>query len=154
MRPLRTLLPIVLLLAASATRLHAEPGTQAPGAGLPAWDQLSAQQREMLVAPVRARWDANPDERARLLEHARRWQSMTPEERNRARKGLRRWEGMSPETRQQMRALHGRLRTLPESERTALRERWKTMTPAQRADWANANPAPAESRDHGGKGHR
>lgn len=138
---------VVLLLAAAAgTQAHAQSGLQASGAALPAWDQLGVQQREALVAPVRARWDANPDERPRMLEHARRWQSMTPDERSRARKGMRRWEGMSPETRQQMRALHGRLRTLPEAERAALRDRWKAMTPEQRSAWAKANPAPARTR--------
>ena len=64
------------------------PAAEAP---LPAWDQLSAEQREALVAPLRERWNAAPAERARMLERARRWESMPPEERERARRGMRRF---------------------------------------------------------------
>jgi hypothetical protein len=72
---------------------------------------------------------------------------MTPEERTRARHGIKRWQHMSPEKREQMRALYGALRTLPEAERKALRERWKTMTPEQRRAWVEAHPAPAGATD-------
>ena len=128
----------VLLMASPGSPAQAE----SPAGSLPAWDQLSASQREALVAPVRARWEASPGDRPRMLERARRWQAMTPDERARAGKGMRKWEGMSPEMQRQMRALHGRLRTLPESERKTLRARWQAMTPAQRSAWVEANPPP------------
>lgn len=139
------LLPFALALALPAA-------AQAPPRGepLPAWDQLDSEQREALVAPLKQRWDDKPEGRAKMLAHARRWQQMTPEQRERARHGADRWHGMSPAEKAETRALYGKLRGLPESERRALRERWKAMTPGQRRAWAEANPpadrAPAPRR--------
>ena len=116
---------------------------QSPGAAPPAWDQLTPAQREQLLAPLRDRWSqADADERRRMLEHARRWQAMTPAERQNARHGMHHWKRLAPEQREEARALYGKLRALPESERAALRERWRQMTPEQRRQWATANPPP------------
>ena len=106
-----------------------------PAATPPAWEQLTTAQRELLIAPLRDRWNANPDERARMLDHARRWQSMTPEQRAHARKGMRRWEHMSPEQREHARALFQRMRGMSPEQRRALREQWRAMTPDQRREW-------------------
>lgn len=135
------LLPLALALAlpAAAQSPRGEAATAPP----PAWDQLTDAQRELLVAPVRERWNDNPDKRARMLAHAERWRDMPPEQRERARRGVHRWEGMEPEERDAMRALYAHMRTLPEAERSALRERWKAMTPVQRREWVKAHPAPA-----------
>jgi hypothetical protein len=139
---MRTLPAIAAVALACA--LLAGPGL-AQGTGeppLPAWEGLTAQQREALITPVRERWDANPAHRARMLEHALRWRELTPEQRKRARHGADRWAHMSPEQQREMRALYARLRSLPEDERLALRERWKAMTPEQRRTWVEANPPP------------
>jgi hypothetical protein len=136
------LVPLLVGLALPAAA-RAQAVDAAPA--LPEWERLAPEQRDALVAPLRERWDANPDQRARMLERAGRWQAMTPDERRRARHGVRRWQDMSPEKREQMRALYGRLRTLPEAERKALRERWKAMTPDQRREWVEAHPAPARA---------
>ncbi len=130
--------------AALASVLLASPAL-AQGTGespLPAWEGLTAQQREALIAPVRERWDANPAHRTRMLEHAQRWRELTPEQRKRARHGADRWAHMSPEQQREMRALYAKLRGLPEDERRVLRERWQTMTPEQRRAWIEANPPP------------
>lgn len=109
---------------------------------LPEWDQLSAQQRELLLAPVRERWNnSTPDKRRHMLEHARRWQSMSPEQRDHADHGMRRWRDMPPEKRRQARALFEHIRPLPEAERKIMLERWKAMTPAEREAWTQAHPA-------------
>lgn len=108
---------------------------------LPDWDQLTAQQREALVAPMRARWNSEPEKRARMLRHAERWQQMTPEEREHARHGMKRWRHMSPERREEARALYQRMRDMPAEERKALRERWEDMSPEQRREWLEQNPA-------------
>lgn len=110
-------------------------------APLPDWDQLTVQQREALVAPVRARWNSEPEKRARMLRHAERWQQMTPEERERAHHGMKRWRDMSPERREEARALYQRMRGMPAEERKALRERWEDMSPEQRREWLEQNPA-------------
>ena len=112
-----------------------------PDTPLPDWDQLTAQQREALVAPMRARWNSEPEKRARMLRHAERWQQMTPEEREHARHGMKRWRHMSPERREEARALYQRMRDMPAKERKALRERWEDMSPEQRREWLEQNPA-------------
>lgn len=131
------LLPLALALAlpaaAQSTRAQAQ---------LPAWEQLTDAQREALVAPVRQRWNDNPDARARMLEHAERWQQMGPEQRERARRGAERWRQLDPEKQEALRALFARMRALPEAEREALRGKWERMTPEQRRAWVKANPAP------------
>jgi len=112
---------------------------------LPEWDKLTPQQREALVAPVRERWNADPGERARMLEHAQRWKSMTPEQRKQARKGMRRFEDMNPRQREEARVLFLRMKELPPEQRRKLREDWKSMTPEQRHTWIQKN-APKETK--------
>ena len=136
--PLRTRL-LVCLLALAPLSAFAQ---QAPAAAaLPAWDQLSAEQRELLLGPVRDRWNRSaPEDRRDMLDHARRWQSMTPEQREHARHGMKRWRGMPPEKREEARALFEHIRPLPDAERKAMLERWKAMTPEQRKAWVEAHP--------------
>lgn len=138
-RPYRGWTLALLLAAGSALAQGSGP------AGLPEWDQLTAQQREALVAPLRERWNQDPSQRARMLGHAQRWQSMSPEQRGRARKGMRHFEGMDPVQRQQARALFQRMRTLEPKQRDALRAQWKAMTPEQRSEWVEQNPPGAGS---------
>jgi|SRR5690606_29651966 hypothetical protein len=134
------------LLLALLLAIPAAAAAQQPAAGLPAWDQLTPQQREQLVAPVRERWNnSSQDKRAHLLDHAVRWQSMSPDERARARHGERRWRDMSPERREQARALFEHMKTLPEAERKAMIERWKAMTPDQRKAWVESHPPSRQS---------
>ncbi|MCW5580439.1 MAG: DUF3106 domain-containing protein [Luteimonas sp.] len=119
---------------------------QAPSPALPAWDQLTPEQRELLLAPLRDRWNGSPPDRRRdMLEHARRWQSMTPEQRSHARHGMKRWQDMSPDKRRHARALFEYIKPLPDAERKAMLEHWKAMTPEQREAWVQAHP-PKERR--------
>ncbi len=129
------------LLLASGSLLAAGQDKPATGGELPAWEQLSAEQRELLVAPVRERWNANPAERARIYGHAERWQTMTPEQRKHARRGLRHWEHMDPERRAEMKALFQAMKPMSPEQRKELRKRWRGMTAEQRRQWVEANPA-------------
>lgn len=130
-----------LLLAGGATPLAiAQEAAPAEAAtSLPAWDQLTPAQRDLLVAPMRERWDSRPADRARMLARAQRWQEMTPDQRQRARHGMHRWEKMDPEHRQRMRALFGQMRGMDREQRKALREKWHAMTPEQRKAWVEQN---------------
>ncbi|WP_462115810.1 DUF3106 domain-containing protein, partial [Lysobacter xanthus] len=93
---IRSLVLAPLLLLAAA--LPAQAQVQAKStATLPDWEHLTPAQREQLVAPLRDRWNANPDARTRMLGHAQRWSRMTPEQRGQARRGMERWQGMSPD---------------------------------------------------------
>lgn len=130
-----------LLLMAGSALAQSAPAPQA----LPEWSKLTPQQREALIAPVRERWDADPGERARMLEHAKRWKTMSPEERKQARKGMRRFEGMNPQQREEARVLFVRMKDLTPQQREQLRDDWKKMTPEQRRNWVEKN-APREDR--------
>lgn len=137
----------VLVLASLALAMSTANAANPPpanGTTMPAWEQLSPVQRDVLVAPIRQRWDSNPDQRARFYQHAQRWQQMTPEQRARAHDGMRRWEQMPPEKREQMRALFQKMRTMTPEQRKALRDQWHEMTPGQRKAWMQANPPAAD----------
>lgn len=138
----RARLPISLLLA-----LVIAAPVFAASAPLPSWEQLSAAQREQLIAPIRERWNAEPERRQQLLERARRWQQMTPDQRRRAHRGMKRWEHLSAEQRTQARALFVRMRSLDPEARVAFKAKWRAMTPEQQAAWLEANPA-AAGREH------
>ena len=149
MKLLTPVLALCLLCTAPAFAQTAPAPSTRPAAATttavrsyPAWEQLSVAEREMLVAPVRERWNSNPQARARMMEHARRWQTMTPEQRQRAHRGMKRWGHMSPEQRAQTRALFGEMRKLTPEQRQELRAKWKAMTPAEREAWIKAHPAP------------
>lgn len=115
---------------------------QPAGAQYPDWDRLTPAQRATLVAPLRDRWNSNPDERARMLERAQRWETMPPTQRDRARHGAQRWEEMSPEQREQARALFHAIRGMDKGSRANFLAQWRQMNPQQRADWTKAHPAP------------
>lgn len=119
----------------------APAATPAP---LPAWDQLSTEQRELLIAPLRERWNASPDDRGRMLDHARRWRDMPPEERERARRGMRRFEQMKPEQRDHARALFNGTRDMSPEQRKAFLQRWEKMDRDERKAWLRAHPVPDE----------
>lgn len=135
---------LALALALCASPALAQSRAETPPASLPAWEQLSAADREALIAPLRDRWNANPDQRARLMHHARRWQSLTPEQRRHARHGMKRWAHMDPEKRARVRVLFGEMRNMTPEQRKALRARWKAMTPEERDAWVEAHRAGPE----------
>ena len=138
MTPIRTCL-LAALLGLTGSAFATPPTASENTPALPAWDQLDQAQRDVLVQPVRDRWDASPEARRRMLRHAERWRQMTPEQRDRARQGMKRWEDMSPERRAEARVLYQHMRLLPAAEREALRARWKTMSADERQRWLETN---------------
>ena len=130
-------LPALLLLA-SAGGAFAQSAPPA-AAAMPDWDRLTPQQRETLIAPLRDRWNASSDERARMYEHARRWQAMTPQQRQLAQRGMHRFEHMDPQQRQDARVLFVNMRGMSPEQRAKLRDDFKAMTPEQRRQWIRQN---------------
>lgn len=143
-RPFRAMHWLLLLVALCPASAFAQSRAEQP---LPAWEQLSAADRELLVAPIREHWNANPDKRARLMHHAKRWQAMTPEQRSHVRHGMNRWAHLDPEERARARVLFGEMRTMNPEQRKALRMRWKAMTPAERDAWVEAHRKAADAPD-------
>jgi hypothetical protein len=127
-----------VLRSPPSRRANREAGADRPGAA--AWEQLSAAERDLLIAPIRERWNAEPAARTRMLEHAKRWQTMTPEQRKAAHDGMRRWSHLNPEQREHARALYERMRGMDPDARRALRDQWRTMTPEQRDAWLEQHP--------------
>lgn len=143
MKLLRQALVLSLLCSAPVFAQTAPSGAPKPSTttrSFPAWEQLSVAEREMLVAPVRERWNSNPEARAKIMDHAQRWQTMTPEQRKKAHRGMKRWGHMTPEQRAQSRALFGEMRNMTPEQRQELRAKWKAMTPAEREAWIKAHP--------------
>lgn len=144
-RGLVTAVGLAVLLSLAGTTLAAEP---AAGKPLPAWEQLTPAQRELLIAPTRERWNTlEPARRENMLERARHWQRMSPEQRERAHHGLKRWQDMNPEKREQTRALYSHMRSLDDVQRKAMLTRWRAMTPEQRKAWVEQHPAPQGDAD-------
>ncbi len=136
----------LLLLASLALAPTTALAQEAKADAMPAWDQLTPAQRELLIAPVRDRWNREPEKRERFMEYAKRWKAMPQPQRERARHGMQRWEGMTPEQREQARALFQAVRGLDKDARGEFMEKWRQMTPQQRTDWVKTHPAP-ERRD-------
>ncbi|SIQ55568.1 DUF3106 domain-containing protein [Solilutibacter tolerans] len=160
MKMLHLALPVLMMIAAPA---FAQQSAPPPGN----WDQLDATQRELLLQPVRDRWNlADTEQRQRMLDHATRWRDMPAEERANARVGMKRFHRLSPEQQAQMRVLYNKTRDMkPQERREAfalfhamrdmnaeqrqdLRNRWAKMSPEQRETWMREH-AP---RRHGHKG--
>ncbi len=158
----------LLCALACAPALYAQDAGDA--AALPEWDRLPQTQRDALVAPLRERWNRNPEDRGRMLERADRWKTMSPEQRGRADRGIRRWERMDPDKRKQMRALFERTRDLPPpqrreamalfhamrkmtpDQREALKRQWAGMSADQRAQWMRDNaPKRGQRRERAGE---
>lgn len=150
-RPRRAGLAALVMIAI----LSAGTASAANTTALPAWDQLTAAQREQLVAPIRERWDAEPAERQHMLERATRWRALSPDQRRRAHRGVQRWEHMSVEQRDQARALYSRMCTLEPAARAELKQAWRAMSAAQKTAWTKANPPSTDKRcDIGHRAHR
>lgn len=132
----------LLLLATLALSPAAFAQDATKSEPLPAWDQLTPAQRDLLIAPIRERWNREPERRPEFLEFAKRWQTMPPPQRERARHGMQRWEAMPPEQREQARALFHATRDMDKDARDAFFAKWRQMTPQQRADWLKAHPVP------------
>ena len=73
MNSLRTLFFLLLLAVPAMASAQSAPAAARPSGSpppaaepaLPAWDQLSPEQRDALVAPLRERWNDSPQERPR-----------------------------------------------------------------------------------------
>ena len=136
----RMIRPAILALALLPAFAFGQSATVATP--YPEWDRLTPAQRDALIAPLRERWNRNPDERARMVERAQRWKAMPRDQRERAGHGMQRWEHMTPEQRSEARALFHAMRGMDKDQRKAFMAQWRQKTPQQKTDWLKAHPAP------------
>ena len=115
-------------LVAASLLAFAPPATaQQTHAGPPAvaWDQLSAEQQQVL-GRFREEWNALPPGRQQALSRgAERWQKMSPEQREMARQRFDRWQSLPTEDRQRIRERYERFRQLPPEQQQRLRENFR-----------------------------
>lgn len=105
------------------------------GVRVPAWNELSPQQREDL-ARFQSNWDRMPaSRRVAILERYSRWQQASPQARETWRDGERNFQQMSPLQRQQMRRSLAAVRELPAEKQRYLRRLWQSLSPDQRRLW-------------------
>jgi hypothetical protein len=138
----RMIAPLLFALACAPLATLAQTAPAAAQSNFPAWEQLTPAQRELLIAPVRERWNNEPHHRERFMDYAKRWKSLPPDKRDDARRGVQRWENMTPQQRDEARAVFHATRQMDKSARRAFMEQWQKMSPQQRTEWAKAHPAP------------
>lgn len=144
MRHLASTFMLIGALALPSLALAQDAKPQPP---LPEWNKLTPAQRELLIAPIRERWNNEPERRDQFMDYAKRWKSMPEPRREHARRGMERWEEMSPEQREQARAVFHATRSMDKDARRAFMEKWRAMTPQQRTDWIKAHTAAAEAKN-------
>lgn len=140
--PVALALAVLLSVPSLALARQESTGSEEP---LPEWDQLSREQRSILITPVRDQWNLNPKERARILKHAERWKSMSADEREQAEQGRRRFEQLTPEQRQRARSLYHITKHWTEEERQRFNEKWKRLSDEQQDEWIRRH-SPREDR--------
>lgn len=90
----------------------------------PTWQQLSAEQREIL-APLRRDWDEMENfRRKKWLGIAGRYPQMKVEEQQRMQERMREWVRMPPEQRRQVRDSYKEFQQLPASQKQAVKQKW------------------------------
>ncbi len=106
----------------------------AKAAPLP-WNQLNANQREML-APLQSQWDRLPPRRQqRMATHAEQWAQLPPERREKIQHHLERWAQMTPEQRRDAARNEHAFQSMAPADRQRVQEafrRFQSLSPEQR----------------------
>src|SRR3546814_18258651 len=91
------ILAVVLaaLMPCAAMAISPPPAeTEDTATPMPAWEQLTQEQRDAVLAPLRARWNDNPETRGRMYGHAQRCQAIPSDPRATAHRRKQRWRHM------------------------------------------------------------
>lgn len=93
--------------------------------GDPAWQQLPAEQQQIL-APIRGEWDSFDAVRKRKwIGIAQRYPRLSADEQARLQRRMQEWAALSPEARRAARDRYREFEQLPVDERQALIEKWE-----------------------------
>src|SRR3546814_10408043 len=134
MRALPILAVVLAALMPCAAMAVSPPPAEPEDAAtpMPAWEQLTQAQRDAVIAPLRARWNDNPEKRGRMYRTAQRWQGMTPEQRERAHRGMKRRRNMDPEQREQAGAPFHKMRGVSKGDRRERSQQGHANKPGRR----------------------
>jgi hypothetical protein len=126
-----------------------------PDAGGPRWNELTAQQRQVL-APLSNDWNSIDDRgKERWLGVAGRFHKLPPEEQQRANQRMVEWSHMTPQQRTQARLNFQETRDVPKAERQARWEQYQALPEDQKRELAQrAAAATAASAASGANGRQ
>jgi len=137
--------------ALAAPPAPAGAGTQAGG---PRWNDLTAQQRQVL-APLANDWNSIDDRgKERWLGVAGRFHKLPPEEQQRANQRMVEWSKMTPQQRSQARLNFQETRDVPKEERQARWEQYQALPEDQKRELANRAAAEGAASGAGQDGRR
>ena len=125
-RSLVTALKTLLLLALFALPAYAAGKPSAkPEPKAPSWQQLSAQQKQIL-GELESQWEQQPDRlRNNLVKVANKYPKMKPEEQERVRRRITRWASLTPEQRQAARERYKQIKKQPPEKQKEVKKKWE-----------------------------
>ena len=122
-------------VAKPAAKAKPKPAAKAKAPARPAWAELTADQ-QMILAPLKADWDALETERRRKwIGVAKRYPAMTAQGQERVQRRMQVWAKLSPEQRRQARESYKQIVKAPPTKRANLREQWaayQQLSPQER----------------------
>jgi hypothetical protein len=115
----------------------------------PAWAELTADQ-QMILAPLKAEWDAlDPERRRKWVGIANRYPKMKPEQQERVQRRMQAWASLTPEQRRQARENYRRIAKQRAEKQQKLREAWaeyQALPPHERQRLEPPPPPPEKKR--------
>lgn len=135
-----------VVLALASALLVAGAATAADAGRGPAWNSLSAVQKQAL-APLQRDWPTiDPAAKDKWLEVAARFDTMPAAEQHRVRVRMTEWTRLTPGERARARLQFQEMRQLPAEERAARWQAYQALTPEERQKLAQqARPAAPKS---------
>jgi hypothetical protein len=148
------ILVLALLLAGGSVAQAPEKAKPAAKAAKkaqvrPAWAELTADQ-QMILAPLKAEWDAlDPERRRKWVGIANRYPKMKPEQQERVQRRMQAWASLTPEQRRQARENYRRIAKQRAEKQQKLREAWaeyQALPPHERQRLEPPAPPPEKKR--------
>ena len=116
----------------------------------PSWNELSAEQQQILAPMAPPEWDQlDAQRKSKWLGIAKRYPKMSPTEQRRVQSRMQKWVKLTPEQRRQARETYKQIGKLPPEKKKDLRQQWseyQTLPPHERSSLA-APPAENKAAD-------
>ena len=96
------------------------------------WQQLNAQQKQLLAA-LAPQWDRQPDRlRNGLVKVANKYPKMKPDEQERVRRRISRWASLTPEQREAARHRFQQIKKQPPEKQKEVKKKWERYRAEQK----------------------